>query len=168
MRYRTVILALLLSPLWYTDNSYAGKTAGDNPLALHYADLPHELRIITGTRSYLFRVDIRNTRIGRNRGLQHIRSMPDDGGMLFVFPYPMRTTFWMKNTPQALDILFIGDDGVIKHIVPNTQPYSTDYLHSEYRVPYVLEIKAGLTKSLKIYAGHKVILPHSPKMTADE
>ena len=52
-----------------------------------------------------------------------------DGGMLFA-PYPPEgggprtASFWMKNTPTPLDILFIRADGTIARIAENSVPFS--------------------------------------------
>ena len=46
----------------------------------------------------------------RARGLMNRRKAPADG-MLFVFPAPTRSGFWMKNTRVPLDIVFFDAYG---------------------------------------------------------
>jgi hypothetical protein len=57
----------------------------------------------------------------QERGLMFRTNLPADGGMLFA-PYPAagggprEASFWMKNTPSALDIIFIRPNGTIAAI----------------------------------------------------
>src|ERR1044072_737556 len=39
----------------------------------------------------------------QERGLMHRKSLPAGHGMLFPFPLPRTASFWMKDTPLALD-----------------------------------------------------------------
>jgi uncharacterized protein len=54
----------------------------------------------------------------QQRGLMQRPDLGRDEGMIFVNPAPRRENFWMKNTPEALDIAFAGKDGVIQEIYP--------------------------------------------------
>ena len=49
----------------------------------------------------------------------------------------------MKNTPQSLDILFIGADRRILNIAADTTPYSLDSITSDGKAIAVLELAAG-------------------------
>ena len=49
----------------------------------------------------------------RRRGLQQVESLPDDTGMVFVFPAPRTGGFWMRDTLVALQIAFLDADGVV-------------------------------------------------------
>ena len=53
-------------------------------------------------------------------------SLPADGGMLFVYDKPQIASFWMKNTPIPLDMIFIRADGSIDRIAENTIPESLE------------------------------------------
>lgn len=44
------------------------------------------------------------------RGLQRVKELPLDGGMLFYFVPPQTADIWMKDTLIPLDIVFINDD----------------------------------------------------------
>jgi len=87
--------------------------------------------------------------------------IPADGGMLFA-PYPAgggaprEASFWMKNTPTSLDIVFIRADGTIAHIAENTVPLSEDQVRSGEPVAAVLEILGGKAAELGISPGDKV------------
>jgi len=101
-------------------------------------------------------VEIANTSKERNQGLMYRDEMPDSIGMLFIFDNSRVRSFWMKNTPVALDILFVNEEKEIVRIYPNTQPYSEDPLNSERPTRYVIEVKAGYCDKYQILEGHRV------------
>src|SRR5262249_40389829 len=51
-------------------------------------------------------VEIADTPQKRSFGLMYRRDLPESHGMLFLFPREERLSFWMKNTPLPLDIIF--------------------------------------------------------------
>jgi uncharacterized protein len=79
--------------------------------------------------------------------------------MIFVFPKENYQTFWMKNTPLSLDILWISSQNKIVHIEENTTPYSLKHLESPYPCRYVLELNAGSSKRHHLQKGMGVSLP---------
>ena len=94
--------------------------------------------------------------------------IPADGGMIFT-PYPAsgggprEASFWMKNTPSPLDIIFIRADGTIAHIAENTVPLSETPVPSGEPVGAVLEINGGRASELGIAEGDRVRWPGGPK-----
>ncbi|RJL21183.1 DUF192 domain-containing protein [Paracoccus siganidrum] len=68
------------------------------------------------------RVEIADDAASRAQGLMFRRSLPRGQGMLFVYPRPAPLFFWMRNTFIPLDIVFIDDRGVIRHIHPQARP----------------------------------------------
>ncbi len=53
----------------------------------------------------------------RNRGLMYRNYIPDNTGMLFLFPQPREQKFWMRNTRASLDIAYIDADYRIANIL---------------------------------------------------
>ncbi len=108
-----------------------------------------------------FRVEVADTAQAQQQGLMYRTAIPDDGGMLFA-PYPAggggprEASFWMQNTPSALDILFIRPDGTIASIAENTVPFSEAPVASGEPVDAVLEIRGGRAGELGITAGDRV------------
>lgn len=51
-------------------------------------------------------------------GLMERRDLGTDEGMLFVYPRPQQMSYWMHDTPTALDIGFFDDGGMLEEIYP--------------------------------------------------
>ena len=116
-------------------------------------------RVIVLTKSgkeVAFRVEIADTPAKRELGLQYRRELGDDRGMLFLFPAESAQTFWMKNTPISLDMIFIAGDRKIVGIVERAVPFSTVTLSVGAPSRFVLEIKGGLANAKRIQAGDSV------------
>ena len=112
-----------------------------------------------------FCVELASNDEERQRGLMFRNEMDLSNGMLFVYDRPQSVSFWMKNTSIPLDIIFADEGGIITKIFENARPFSTTSIFGGHDVHYVLEINAGLTKSLGIKTGsfikHSVVLPES-------
>ena len=50
------------------------------------------------------------------RGLMGRRDLAEDQGMIFVYRDAQAVSFWMRNTPTALDIGFFTKDGVLREV----------------------------------------------------
>jgi len=110
--------------------------------------------------AHAFQVEQAKTAAEQERGLMFRTDLADNGGMLF-WPYPPEgpprvASFWMKNTPSALDIIFIRADGTVAHIAENAVPFDETPLSSGEPVGAVLEIKGGRAAALGIAEGDKV------------
>jgi uncharacterized membrane protein (UPF0127 family) len=105
------------------------------------------------------RVEIARTREELSRGLMWRSDLDADAGMLFVFGNAAPRTFWMKNTPLPLDILFIDDGGTVLNVAASTTPYSEDPIRSSGPARYVLEVNAGFAARHGIGTGARVELP---------
>ncbi|MBO6576295.1 MAG: DUF192 domain-containing protein [Rhodothermales bacterium] len=87
------------------------------------------------------------------RGMMDRRSMPDRGGMLFYYDETGERSFWMRNTPLSLDIIFVGEDDRIVNIAKRATPYSEARINSDGPVRHVLEVRAGFTDRYGIEPG---------------
>lgn len=103
-----------------------------------------------------FNVEIADDPAERNQGLMFRDPLPDDRGMLFHFQTPEHASFWMRNTPSSLDIIFIGVDGRILNIADHTTPYSDAPIPAAGLTRGVLEIRAGRSEELGIRPGDRV------------
>jgi hypothetical protein len=79
----------------------------------------------------------------RQVGMMFRTNMAENEGMLFVFPMPHRTAFWMKNTKIALSAAYINPEGVILEI-HKLEPENTNSVTAgSDQIQYVLETKQG-------------------------
>lgn len=103
-----------------------------------------------------FQVEVADTPAKRELGLQYRRDLALDRGMIFLFPGESEHSFWMKNTPIPLDMIFIGRDWKIVGILEQAVPFSTDSRSVAGASQFVLEINGGLAKRYGIKAGDSV------------
>ncbi|MBX9745533.1 MAG: DUF192 domain-containing protein [Hyphomonadaceae bacterium] len=121
------------------------------------ADAPTEvLTIDTANGPVRFNVEIADDDNERQHGLMFRSPLPDDRGMLFHFQEPEMASFWMRNTPSSLDIIFIGVDGRILNIAERTTPYSEAPVPAVGLTRGVLEIRGGRAAELGLRAGDRV------------
>ncbi|MGH8185447.1 MAG: DUF192 domain-containing protein [Steroidobacteraceae bacterium] len=118
------------------------------------------LKIATpDARLHKFKIWVADDAARRARGLMFVEHLEEDSGMLFVYPQVQPVSMWMKNTHIALDMLFVGPDGRVEHVVENTKPMSLDTIESKATVRGVIELKGGVAARLKIRPGARVIHP---------
>lgn len=116
-----------------------------------------DLVVERGTTKLPFKVELAASAEAQARGLMFRTELGDNEGMLFPSAAPEPRSFWMKNTPLSLDIIFIGPDGRIANIAADTVPYSLDSVTSSGPASAVLELRAGRARELGIVPGDKVI-----------
>ena len=98
-------------------------------------------------------VEIAETPETRARGLMR-RALPDYmGGMLFVFEAAQVQTFWMRNTPGSLDMIFVDAAGKVLNIAAATAPMSDQTYASSGPARYVVEAKAGFAERFGVRRG---------------
>ena len=94
------------------------------------------------------------------KGLSGRESIPQNYGMLFVFPTPDQYGFWMKGMLTSIDIIWLSDNGTILGIEdtvsPNTYPQG---FYPPESVIYVLETRAGEARRQRWEVGSRIPLP---------
>lgn len=115
-----------------------------------------DLVVTSGGKKLPFKVELADTSEAQAKGLMFRTALGDYEGMIFPSDTPQKRSFWMKNTPLSLDIIFIGADGRILNIAANTTPYSLDSVSSKGMASGVLELRAGRAKALGIVPGDLV------------
>ena len=115
-----------------------------------------KVTIETAEDAVSFQVEIAATPEKREVGLMYRRELPLDYGMLFIFPGERINSFWMKNTPIPLDMIFISSERKIVGIVHETVPFSLEGRSVSVPSQYVLEINGGLSRRYGFKAGDVV------------
>ncbi|MFN2099772.1 DUF192 domain-containing protein [Altererythrobacter sp. MF3-039] len=113
-------------------------------------------KIDSGEENYGFEVELASTPEAQTRGLMFRTELGDFEGMIFPSEFPIPRSFWMRNTPLPLDLIFIGEDRKIRNIAAMAEPYSLDSIPSDGPVIAVLEIRGGRAAELGIEPGDTV------------
>jgi uncharacterized membrane protein (UPF0127 family) len=94
-------------------------------------------------------------------GLMFREAMPDDHGMLFIYPRETPLSYWMKNTRIPLDIMYFDADLALVSMSENTPPCRTracPAYPSEGPAQYVLELNGGKAAELGVVPGDRLVL----------
>ena len=110
--------------------------------------------------THVFNVEIADNQRTRAKGLMFRKEMASDGGMLFLFPRQQMLSFWMKDTPLPLDIIFIDREGEVVHIARDTKPFSLAPISSQLPSLGALEVNAGTSDALSIDVGDVIRHPY--------
>ena len=118
---------------------------------------------LTAPRATLH-VQVVDTYATRERGLMCVTSLPENAGMIFVFPTPGLLKFWMKDTRISLDMVWVASNGVVTAVaakVPRTKPGTPDdeIAARQGDGRYVIELAAGAAARAGIKRGTKLALP---------
>lgn len=108
-----------------------------------------------------FTVELAESADKQALGLMFRESMPDDRGMLFLFPRESNRSFWMKNTRIPLDIFYFDKNLALVNVSENTPPCRTQRCPgypSAGPAMYVLELNAGKAAQLGVKTGDKLEL----------
>ena len=133
-----------------------GCTLGLQLQALHAQEAPQHLQAIQlKAGMHLIRAEVAAEPAQRQRGLMYRRDLDTNEGMLFVFDEPSPQCFWMKNTPTALTIAFVADDGSIVNLA-DMAPLSEASHCSAKPVRFTLEMNQGWFAKRGIKAGFKL------------
>ena len=92
------------------------------------------------------------------KGLMDRQSLPENHGMLFVFPDERETKMWMKDTKMSLDMVFMNKDYTIIDLKENFQTCTdTCNIYTAQGKPqYVLEVNTGFINKNGIKVGDTV------------
>lgn len=112
------------------------------------------------------RIDLATTTASREKGLAGRTSIPNDYGMLFVFPKDDRYGFWMKDTLVPLDMFWLDSQGHVVYIVPDVATSTfPGVFYPTVPARYVLETAAGFARAHGIMIGTPLLLKNFPSVT---
>ena len=101
-------------------------------------------------------IEIADTDSTRTRGLMQRTQIPDDTGMLFVFPSASPQGFYMANTPRSLDIQFYAADSTLINVAEDTVPFDLTTVTSDEPAQFVVEVEAGVTRRIGLVPGDRI------------
>ncbi len=107
-------------------------------------------------------VEIADSADERAYGCMFIPALPDDRGMLFLFPSAEPRSFWMRNTRIALDIAYLSESGRIVTLCKNALPFDErpGTYASSAPARFVLEVAGGWFERHGLHEGSMVWIPH--------
>lgn len=126
------------------DDDAASETGWPSGPYAEYDAIPVEVRTPAGDRRGTVSAAIAETGDQRFLGLSDAESLPEDAGMLFVFPSPRESlTFVMREMDFGIDIVYADAEGTIVEIHNAPEPGPNED-GEEQRYPgsgqYVLEV----------------------------
>ena len=77
----------------------------------------------------------------RRDGLQNVKELPQDEGMIFYFDTPQNVEMWMRDTLIPLDIIFINEDQEV--IAVEQGKPNDDTLLDHNNTMYVVEVNSN-------------------------
>jgi uncharacterized membrane protein (UPF0127 family) len=151
--FATIIVALIII--------FMPKKTADNNSTSHIAPMfknQGELTITKPNCKPVVSIDIEiaDDDSKREIGMMGRPTMEERQGMLFIFEEEQWASFWMKNCPLPLDMIFINKQGEIVTICKNTTPFSEQSYAATALTLFVLEVNAGFTDKYGIKEGDRI------------
>lgn len=111
--------------------------------------------IVLSMNGHKLAAEVARTDPDRAQGLMHRRMLPENRGMLFVFPETAIHGMWMMNTHVPLSVAFLDPSGVIINIA-DMEPHTRTAHTATRPAKYALETNQGWFKKHGIKSGVKV------------
>jgi uncharacterized membrane protein (UPF0127 family) len=122
------------------------------PCAIARAEMPE---IILTVGNHKLTAEVAFTENTRSQGLMHRRMLPENRGMLFVFPRSELHAMWMMNTYVPLSVAFLDAQGIIINIADMT-PHTTTAHPAIKPAKYALEMNLGWFRKRGIGPGARI------------
>lgn len=103
-------------------------------------------------------LEVAKTPLQQAMGLMYRPALPDNRGMLFSFSSPQPVSFWMKNVPVPLDMVFLrgGKIQAIASAVPPCESEPCPTYGPNTSIDQVIELRAGRAAELGLKAGESI------------
>jgi uncharacterized membrane protein (UPF0127 family) len=124
-------------------------------------------------KGHEFHLEVAADQATRTQGLMHRESIPEDGGMLFIFPRPEYQSFWMGYCLFDIDIIYLDAQGRVTatHEMKARPPRRADETVAEYEArvrqdsypsyypaQFVIEVRGGWLDRLDLRVEDKIEL----------
>ncbi len=116
------------------------------------------LRFTRAGHDVTLNVEVADEPEERAQGLMNVQSLPDDAGLLFVWPTDTEASFWMRDTVIPLSIAFVTAGGVLIDI-QEMEPLSEERILAPQRYRYAVEVNQGWFADNDVRVGDVVQLP---------
>jgi uncharacterized protein len=159
----------LLSALGLALLGVVGACTGEDAATTDYGVILHfdtaQVRLSTRTDTLRLLVELARTPDQHTLGLMERRTLPDSGGMLFLYSEtrPASDAYWMYRTRIPLDIAFVDSMGTIRTIhrmEPCTSVLAEGCPTYPAEAPFqaALEVNAGYFSRHRVQPGDRVLL----------
>lgn len=111
-----------------------------------------------------FFVDLARTEEEKRQGLSGREKMGELKGMLFVYDFSSRQSFWMMGMNFPLDFVWIRDEKIValtENVPSPKEMGKVEVVSPKEEVDQILEINGGLIEKCEIRIGQKVNLKSS-------
>jgi len=112
----------------------------------------------TFSENIKIQLEVARTQEQQQMGLMYRTALPDNRGMLFLFPNAQPVKFWMKNVPVSLDMVFI-QKGVVQYIQASAPPCDREPCSTygpDVPIDQVIELRSGRAAELGLHQGDQV------------
>lgn len=116
-------------------------------------------------KGHVLYLEVADTPLLQTKGLSGRTDLPDNYGMLFIWPEADKRVFWMKDMLLPIDIIWIKGDkilGIDSNVKPEPGASIVELkkYHSPGLVDKVIEVRAGLSQEKGWRLGDQVYLSH--------
>lgn len=142
-----------------TDNAPSTPTATETPMADPRGQQLAVTAVTTLGGEEIF-LEVAATPQQQALGLMYRDALPSDRGMLFPMGRSRPVSFWMKNVPVALDMVFVHQGQIVGLIEapPCTADPCPTYGPGNQLVDQVIELRAGRAAELGLAVGDEVVI----------
>lgn len=103
------------------------------------------------------RVEVRGAQIPVNSGIFPHYKLDAEHGVLTYYPEAKPRRMIAENIQKPLDVMFIGDDGIIRQIIPEVAPaFIPDDIRTGFSVRALLYMQAGQAAQWAIQPGYRI------------
>jgi len=124
--------------------------------------LPHLATLELWIGKATVKAEVARTPTELATGMMFRTNLPPGQGMLFVFPYPSKQEFWMKNTQVPLSLAYISPEGYILEIHRLKPMDETPVPSKGTNVQFALEVPQGWFEQNGIQPGMLISTPFGP------
>lgn len=148
-----------------TANEVTSSSSSEPAITLNGPGQLLPVTAVAQIRGETFDIEVAKTSAEQSLGLMFRSTLPDNRGMLFPFSPPRQVSFWMKDVPVALDIVFL-QEGKVVAITPEVPPCPNlpcpAYGPENQTIDQVLELRSGRAAEIGLQIGDTVSIEALP------